>query len=76
MCHASRGKRSDYASYHEVRKAGQKVQYMLDFFEPLLAKKQLKNSEGAEKASEAIWRAERCRSQRGAAEQQFRLVRG
>jgi CHAD domain-containing protein len=42
MRHASRGKRSDYASYHEVRKAGKKVRYLLDFFEPLLAKRQLK----------------------------------
>lgn len=42
MHRASRSKRSDYDSYHEVRKAGKKVRYLLDFFEPLLAKKQLK----------------------------------
>ncbi|WP_233849676.1 CHAD domain-containing protein [Paraburkholderia sp. HD33-4] len=39
---ASRSKRSNYAAYHEVRKAGKKVRYLLDFFEPLLGTKQLK----------------------------------
>jgi CHAD domain-containing protein len=41
---ASHAKRSDYASYHEVRKAGKKVRYLLEFFEPLLPKKQLKSA--------------------------------
>lgn len=39
---ASRKGRSDYASFHEVRKAGKKVRYLLEFFEPLLGKKQRK----------------------------------
>jgi hypothetical protein len=39
MRRASHAKRSDYASYHEVRKAGKKVRYLLEFFEPLLARK-------------------------------------
>jgi CHAD domain-containing protein len=42
MKHASNAKRSDYASFHEVRKAGKKVRYLLEFFEPVLGKKQLK----------------------------------
>lgn len=42
MKRASRAKRSDYASFHDVRKAGKKVRYLLEFFEPLLDKKQQK----------------------------------
>ena len=42
MKHAAHAKRSDYASYHEVRKAGKKLRYLTEFFEPMLAKKQLK----------------------------------
>lgn len=34
---ASRAKRSNYASFHEVRKAGKKVRYLLEFFEPILS---------------------------------------
>jgi CHAD domain-containing protein len=30
---ALRAKRSDYAAYHEVRKAGKKVRYLLEFFD-------------------------------------------
>jgi CHAD domain-containing protein len=37
---ASKARGSDYASYHEVRKAGKKVRYLIEFFAPLLAKKQ------------------------------------
>lgn len=33
---------SDYACFHEVRKAGKKVRYLIEFFDPLLAKKQRK----------------------------------
>jgi CHAD domain-containing protein len=33
---------SDYNSYHGVRKARQKVRYLIDFFEPLLDKKRRK----------------------------------
>ena len=33
---ASRAKRSNYAAFHDVRKAGKKLRYLLDFFEPLL----------------------------------------
>jgi CHAD domain-containing protein len=44
MRQASHAKRSDYAAYHEVRKAGKKVRYLLEFFEPLLAKKHLKST--------------------------------
>lgn len=47
--HAGRAKRSDYAAYHEVRKAGKKVRYLLEFFEPLLTKKQLKPLKGLKK---------------------------
>jgi CHAD domain-containing protein len=36
MKRATRAKRSDYAAFHEVRKAGKKLRYLLDFFEPLL----------------------------------------
>jgi CHAD domain-containing protein len=42
MKRAARAKRSDYASYHEVRKAGKKLRYLTEFFEPVLASKQLK----------------------------------
>ncbi|SAL06234.1 CHAD domain-containing protein [Caballeronia arationis] len=42
MKRASRAKRSDYALFHGVRKAGKKVRYLLEFFEPLLEKKQRK----------------------------------
>ena len=42
MKRASRARRSDYASYHEVRKAGKKLRYLIEFFAPLLAKKQKK----------------------------------
>jgi CHAD domain-containing protein len=31
---ALRAKQSDYAAYHEVRKAGKKVRYLIEFFEP------------------------------------------
>ena len=31
---AQDAKQSDYAAYHEVRKAGKKVRYLLEFFEP------------------------------------------
>jgi CHAD domain-containing protein len=40
MKRASQAQTSDYASFHEVRKAGKKVRYLLEFFEPLLRKKQ------------------------------------
>ena len=42
MKSASQAKRSEYSSFHEVRKAGKKVRYLLEFFEPLLNKKQRK----------------------------------
>ena len=38
--HAAKAKRSDYASYHEVRKAQKKLRYLTEFFEPMLTKKQ------------------------------------
>jgi CHAD domain-containing protein len=37
---ASRAKRSDYTSFHEVRKAAKRSRYLLEFFEPVLAGKQ------------------------------------
>ncbi|CAD6562233.1 hypothetical protein LMG28727_07692 [Paraburkholderia kirstenboschensis] len=40
MHHASKAGGSDYSSYHDVRKAGKKVRYLIEFFEPLLKKKQ------------------------------------
>ncbi|SIT36764.1 Adenylate cyclase [Paraburkholderia piptadeniae] len=43
MKRASHAKRSDYASYHEVRKAGKKLRYLIEFFEPVLKKKQVKS---------------------------------
>jgi len=43
MRHAAQARRSDYATYHEVRKAGKKVRYLLDVFEPVLTKKEMKS---------------------------------
>jgi CHAD domain-containing protein len=40
MRRASKARKSDYAAYHEVRKAGKKVRYLTEFFEPMLGKKQ------------------------------------
>ncbi|WOD14173.1 CHAD domain-containing protein [Paraburkholderia kirstenboschensis] len=40
MHHASKAGGSDYSSYHDVRKAGKKVRYLIEFFEPLLKKQQ------------------------------------
>lgn len=34
---ASRAKRSNYTAFHDVRKAGKKVRYLLEFFEPVLS---------------------------------------
>jgi CHAD domain-containing protein len=36
MKRARRAKRSNYIAFHDVRKAGKKVRYLLDFFEPVL----------------------------------------
>lgn len=36
MKRACRAKRSNYSSFHDVRKAGKKLRYMLEFFEPIL----------------------------------------
>jgi CHAD domain-containing protein len=36
MKRASRAKRSNYAAFHDVRKAGKKLRYLLDFFAPVL----------------------------------------
>ncbi|MGQ7935811.1 CHAD domain-containing protein [Paraburkholderia sp. D1E] len=33
---ASHAKRSNYAAFHDVRKAGKKLRYLLEFFEPVL----------------------------------------
>ncbi|NIF54275.1 CHAD domain-containing protein [Burkholderia sp. Ax-1724] len=33
---ASRAKRSDYAAFHDVRKAGKKLRYLFEFFGPVL----------------------------------------
>jgi CHAD domain-containing protein len=49
MRRASHAKRSDYAACHEVRKAGKRVRYLLEFFEPLLTKKQLKSAKELKK---------------------------
>jgi CHAD domain-containing protein len=49
MREAAHAKRSNYASYHDVRKAGKKVRYLLEFFEPLLTSKQLKTLKGLKK---------------------------
>ncbi|WP_233860353.1 CHAD domain-containing protein [Paraburkholderia sp. HD33-4] len=46
---ASRSTGSDYEAYHEVRKAGKKVRYLLDFFEPMLGHKQLKSVKALKK---------------------------
>lgn len=43
MHHARRVGSSDYDSYHGVRKAGKKVRYLVEFFEPLLNKEQRKS---------------------------------
>ncbi|AXL48940.1 metal-binding protein [Paraburkholderia caffeinilytica] len=34
---ASHAKRSNYTAFHDVRKAGKKVRYLLEFFEPVLS---------------------------------------
>ena len=49
MRRARHAKGSDYTSYHDVRKAGKKVRYLLEFFEPLLSKRQLKTRKGLKK---------------------------
>lgn len=49
MRQASRSRRSDYEAFHEVRKAGKKVRYLLDFFEPFLTRKQLKSAKELKK---------------------------
>jgi CHAD domain-containing protein len=36
---ALKARRSDYSAYHEVRKAGKKVRYLLEFFEPMITRK-------------------------------------
>ncbi|MFM0340853.1 CHAD domain-containing protein [Paraburkholderia fungorum] len=36
MKRASHAKRANYASFHDVRKAGKKLRYLLEFFEPIL----------------------------------------
>jgi CHAD domain-containing protein len=36
MKRASHAKRGDYTSFHDVRKAGKKLRYLLEFFEPVL----------------------------------------
>jgi CHAD domain-containing protein len=40
---AAKSKRANYASLHDVRKAGKKVRYLLEFFNPLLDDKQRKS---------------------------------
>ncbi|MDR5740628.1 MULTISPECIES: CHAD domain-containing protein [unclassified Caballeronia] len=37
---ASKAKRNDYESFHDVRKTGKKVRYLVEFFEPLIGEKQ------------------------------------
>ncbi len=37
MKRARRAKRSNYAAFHNVRKAGKKLRYLLEFFEPVLS---------------------------------------
>lgn len=37
MKRARRTKRSNYAAFHNVRKAGKKLRYLLEFFEPVLS---------------------------------------
>lgn len=39
---AEHARRADYASFHDVRKAGKKVRYLLEFFEASLPKKQVR----------------------------------
>ena len=39
---AGHASRSDYAAFQAVRKAGKKVRYLLEFFEPSPKKKQMK----------------------------------
>jgi CHAD domain-containing protein len=34
---ARHAKRSNYAAFHDVRKAGKKLRYLLEFFEPVLS---------------------------------------
>jgi CHAD domain-containing protein len=71
MRRAAHAKKSDYASYHAVRKAGKKVRYLLEFFQPQLGKHEIKSLKGLKKlqkrfgslndvvASEALIRANR-----------------
>ena len=49
MRRARGAKGAEYTSYHDVRKAGKKVRYLLEFFEPLLSRKQLKTLKGLKK---------------------------
>lgn len=37
MKRARRAKRSNYSAFHNVRKAGKKLRYLLEFFEPILS---------------------------------------
>ena len=37
MKRASHAKRANYTSFHDVRKAGKKLRYLLEFFEPVLS---------------------------------------
>jgi len=39
---ASKAGSANYGAYHDVRKAGKKLRYLIEFFEPLLGKKQRK----------------------------------
>ncbi|TCK96963.1 CHAD domain-containing protein [Paraburkholderia sp. BL9I2N2] len=57
MHRASKASSADYSSYHDVRKAGKKVRYLIEFFEPLLKKKQrqsLKNPKQLQKRFGAL----------------------
>ncbi|CAB3809008.1 hypothetical protein LMG27177_06676 [Paraburkholderia fynbosensis] len=57
MHRASKASSSDYSSYHDVRKAGKKVRYLIEFFEPVLKKKQrqsLKNLKQLQKRFGAL----------------------
>ena len=49
MRRARGAKGAEYTSYHDVRKGGKKVRYLLEFFEPLLSRKQLKTLKGLKK---------------------------
>jgi CHAD domain-containing protein len=51
---AAQAKRGDYASLHDVRKAAKKVRYLLEFFEPLLAKKQRKTLKPLKKVQKRL----------------------